>query len=80
MHEPSGKIRKTVSLNFKNESDRPLIERIQSVDNFNDYIRRLIEKDVRTRKIIKSENKTQQPLKGGTEIKINGKAVIPDVR
>jgi hypothetical protein len=46
------KIRKTISLNITNEKDIPLIERIESVSNFNDYIKRLIEKDIKSRKII----------------------------
>jgi hypothetical protein len=52
MHEPSGKIRKSISFNIKNEKDLPLIKRIESVPNFNDYIKRLIEKDIKSRKII----------------------------
>jgi hypothetical protein len=48
----SNKIRKTISLNKTNANDIPLIERIESISNFNDYIKRLIEKDVKSRKII----------------------------
>jgi hypothetical protein len=78
MLEPSGKIRKTVSFNKKNEKDLPLLERIESVGNFNDYIKRLIEKDVRSRKIIKAENKPVQPLNANGEIKVSGLSVIPN--
>jgi hypothetical protein len=66
MHEPSGKIRKTISFNTKNEKDLPLLERIESVSNFNDYIKRLIEKDIRSRKIIKAENKNILPTDSKT--------------
>ncbi|MFB3164715.1 hypothetical protein ABLO26_25475 [Neobacillus sp. 179-J 1A1 HS] len=54
------KIRKTLCLNTTTEKDIPLIERIQSVQNFNDYIKRLIEKDIKSRKIVKVESKPNQ--------------------
>lgn len=47
MHEPSGKIRKTVSFNTKNENDLPLLKQIENVENFNNYIKRLIETDIK---------------------------------
>jgi hypothetical protein len=70
------KIRKTISLNITNEKDIPLIERIESVPNFNEYIKRLIEKDIKSRKIIKTECKTNQPLGRDTEIKADSAIVI----
>lgn len=51
------KIIKSVSFNITNEKDREYLQRIENV-NFSGYVKRLIEKDIRSRKIIKSENQT----------------------
>ena len=45
------KVIKSVSFNITNEADKRYLERIQNI-NFSGYVKRLIEKDVRQRKII----------------------------
>lgn len=45
------KIVKSVSFNITNEQDRKYLERIENV-NFSGYVKRLIEKDIRRRKLI----------------------------
>lgn len=45
------KIVKSVSFNITNEQDRKYLERIENV-NFSGYVKRLIEKDIRQRKVI----------------------------
>jgi hypothetical protein len=54
------KVKKSVSFNIKNEQDQAYLERIQDV-NFSGYVKRLVEKDIRQRKVIKAENKPVQP-------------------
>ena len=49
------KVIKSVSFNVTNEEDRRYLERIQDV-NFSGYVKRLIEKDIRQRKVIKLES------------------------
>lgn len=53
------KVIKSVSFNVKNEKDQAYLERIQKV-NFSGYVKRLIEKDIRQRKVIKTEDKQVQ--------------------
>jgi hypothetical protein len=48
----SNKVVKSVSFNITNERDIEYLERIKSV-NFSGYVKRLIEKDIRQRKVIK---------------------------
>jgi hypothetical protein len=55
----SNKIRKTVSFNVTNEEDRKYLERIENV-NFSGYVKRLIEKDIKSRRIIKSETEVSR--------------------
>jgi hypothetical protein len=43
-----------------NEQDQVYLERIREI-NFSGYVKRLIEKDIRHRKVIKTENKPLQP-------------------
>ena len=45
------KIIKSVSFNITNEEDKKYLERIKNV-NFSGYVKMLIEKDIRQRKII----------------------------
>lgn len=45
------KVVKSVSFNITNEDDKRYLERIQNV-NFSGYVKRLIEKDIRQRKVI----------------------------
>jgi hypothetical protein len=47
------KVIKSVSFNVTNEEDQRYLERIENV-NFSGYVKRLIEKDIRQRKVIKS--------------------------
>jgi hypothetical protein len=67
------KVVKSVSFNVMNEQDRAYLERIQEV-NFSGYVKRLIEKDIRQRKVIKSENNPVQSSKsdGPVIIRSNG--------
>jgi hypothetical protein len=67
------KVVKSVSFNVMNEQDKAYLERIQDV-NFSGYVKRLIEKDIRHRKVIKSESKPVQPSKsdGPVIIRSNG--------
>lgn len=45
------KVVKSVSFNITNEDDKRYLERVQNV-NFSGYVKRLIEKDIRQRKVI----------------------------
>lgn len=56
------KVVKSVSFNITNEDDRRYLERIESLGNFSGYVKRLIEKDIRQRKVIKAENKTERGI------------------
>ncbi|MEH7308066.1 hypothetical protein [Neobacillus drentensis] len=58
------KIIKSVSFNVMNEQDRAYLERIQDA-NFSGYVKRLIEKDIRQRKVIKADSTSLQPSKSG---------------
>jgi hypothetical protein len=71
MRLSGNKIIKSVSFNITNENDIPLLARIENV-NFSGYVKRLIEKDLRQRKIIKAENKPVEPSDKVTEITANG--------
>jgi hypothetical protein len=51
------KVIKSVSFNISHEKDKEYLERIENV-NFSGYVKRLIEKDIRQRKVIKAENKS----------------------
>lgn len=53
------KIVKSVSFNVMNEQDKAYLERIKDI-NFSGYVKRLIEKDIRHRKVIKAEIRTEQ--------------------
>ena len=53
------KIVKSVSFNVMNEQDIAYLERIKDI-NFSGYVKRLIEKDIRHRKVIKAEIKSTQ--------------------
>jgi hypothetical protein len=55
------KVVKSVSFNVTNERDLPLLERIENVQ-FAPYIKRLIEKDIKSRIVIKSDH---QPVRTG---------------
>lgn len=48
------KVVKSVSFNSTNERDIEYLKRIKGV-NFSGYVKRLIEKDIRQRKVIKGE-------------------------
>ncbi|QIZ08482.1 hypothetical protein HFZ78_18680 [Priestia megaterium] len=58
------KVIKSVSFNVTNEDHQRYLERILALDNFSGYVKRLIEKDIRQRKVIKSE--TKAPATGHT--------------
>ncbi|MCM2535014.1 hypothetical protein NDK43_25070 [Neobacillus pocheonensis] len=59
------KVVKSVSFNVMNEQDKVYLERIQDV-NFSGYVKQLIEKDIRQRKVIKAEIKpVQAPISNG---------------
>jgi hypothetical protein len=55
------KVVKSVSFNVTNERDLSLLERIENVQ-FAPYIKRLIEKDIKSRIVIKSD---PQPVRTG---------------
>lgn len=62
------KVVKSVSFNVMNEQDKVYLERIQDV-NFSGYVKQLIEKDIRQRKVIKAEIKpVQAPISNGPVI------------
>jgi hypothetical protein len=72
------KIVKSVSFNITDQQDQIYLERIAGV-NFSGYVKKLIEKDIKTRKIIKSDTSPEAhtgPLtaaiiiKGNTSIKM----------
>jgi hypothetical protein len=48
------KVVKSVSFNVKNEQDKAYLERIRD-EKFSGYVKRLIDKDIRQRKVIKAE-------------------------
>jgi hypothetical protein len=54
------KVVKSISFNITNDDDRRYLERIESLGNFSGYVKRLIEKDIKSRKVIKAE---QEPAK-----------------
>jgi hypothetical protein len=69
------KVIKSVSFNVTNEEDRRYLERIENV-NFSGYVKRLIEKDMRQRKVIKSERSSLQAPAGHTAIVTEGTPLI----
>ncbi|MBV7509692.1 hypothetical protein KW850_31805 [Bacillus sp. sid0103] len=69
------KVIKSVSFNVTNEEDRRYLERIQDV-NFSGYVKRLIEKDIRQRKVIKSDRATVQAPVGHTAIMTKGTPLV----
>lgn len=58
------KVVKSVSFNVKNEQDIAYLERIHGI-NFSSYVKRLIEKDIRQRKIIKKEKSSAVTISNG---------------
>jgi hypothetical protein len=67
------KIVKSVSFNITDENDQRFLERIQDI-NFSGYVKRLIEKDIKSRKIIKSNTSPEahnEPSTGAIIIKGN---------
>lgn len=68
------KVVKSVSFNVMNGQDQAYLERIQNV-NFSGYVKRLIEKDIRQRKVIKVENKPAQPALSEGPIIIRSKGL-----
>ncbi|MBT2659386.1 hypothetical protein J7E81_30130 [Bacillus sp. ISL-18] len=69
------KVIKSVSFNVTNEDDRLYLERIENV-NFSGYVKRLIEKDMRQRKVIKSERTPVQAPNDHTAIVTKGTPLI----
>ena len=69
------KVIKSVSFNVTNEEDRRYLERIENV-NFSGYVKRLIEKDMRQRKVIKSERTPVQAPVDHTAIMTKGTPLI----
>ncbi|MFP7300518.1 hypothetical protein [Neobacillus niacini] len=65
------KVIKSVSFNVTNEKDLAYLERIQNV-NFSGYVKRLIEKDIRQRKVVKTEDKHVQQADFGGPVIIRG--------
>lgn len=58
------KIVKSVSFNITNEQDQVYLQRIQNVQ-FATYVKRLIEKDIKSRKVIKADHVPAKPSSGG---------------
>ncbi|MGG3469093.1 hypothetical protein ABES02_16630 [Neobacillus pocheonensis] len=69
------KVIKSVSFNVTNEEDRRYLERIENV-NFSGYVKKLIEKDMRQRKVIKSESTSVQASDSHTAIVTKGTPLI----
>ncbi|MEH7336256.1 hypothetical protein V7161_26890 [Neobacillus drentensis] len=69
------KVIKSVSFNVMNDQDKAYLERIEGV-NFSGYVKRLIEKDMRQRKFIKSEKKTVQSPADHTAFVTKGTPLI----
>jgi hypothetical protein len=62
------KIVKSVSFNVMNERDQMYLEKIKEI-NFSGYVKWLIAKDIRQRKVIKLENReVQHAIKDGSVI------------
>jgi hypothetical protein len=62
------KIVKSVSFNITNEQDQAYLQRIQNVP-FSTYVKKLIEKDIRSRRVIKSEQAPTKSAQGPVIIK-----------
>jgi hypothetical protein len=69
------KVIKSVSFNVTNEEDRRYLERIENV-NFSGYVKRLIEKDIRQRKVIKSDKAPVTAPVGHTAIMTKGTPLV----
>lgn len=50
------KVVKSVSFNITNEQDKEFLQRIENV-NFSGYVKRLMEKDIKSRRVFRNENK-----------------------
>jgi hypothetical protein len=61
------KIVKSVSFNITNEQDQAYLKRIENVQ-FSTYVKRLIEKDIKSRRVIKAEQAPAKPLSDGPVI------------
>lgn len=61
------KIVKSVSFNITNEQDQAYLQRIQNVQ-FATYVKRLIEKDIKSRRVIKAAQAPANPLSDGPVI------------
>lgn len=62
------KVVRSVSFNITNDDDKRYLERIEAIGNFSGYVKRLIKKDIKSRKVIAAENKPLkkvQPAPGG---------------
>jgi hypothetical protein len=69
------KVIKSVSFNVMNEQDKAYLDRIEGV-NFSGYVKRLIEKDMRQRKVVKFERTPVQAPAGHTAIVTKGTTLI----
>jgi hypothetical protein len=63
----SNKIVKSVSFNITNEQDQAYLARIQNVQ-FATYVKRLIDKDIKSRRVIKAEQAPAKSLSDGPVI------------
>lgn len=68
VNDMSNKVRKTVSFNVTNEQDQEYLKRIENV-NFSGYVKRLIEKDIRSRRVIKSNSEPIRNAQGVVIVK-----------
>lgn len=62
------KVIKSVSFNVTNEEDQRYLERIERLGNFSGYVKRLIEKDIKSRRVIKAEHAPAKSLSDGPVI------------
>jgi hypothetical protein len=63
------KVVKSISFNITNDDDKRYLERIETQGNFSGYVKRLIEKDIKSRKVIKADH---EPAKAPS----NQKAIL----
>lgn len=67
------KVVKSVSFNITDQNDQAMLERIKDI-NFSGYVKKLIEKDMKSRKIIKGGSTSPEPQNRplGNDITVGG--------